>query len=482
MNKSLLISLSSLGMMLLLTSSVLQAQNVGIGTNNPHPKALVHLEDSTRGLLPTRMTTAQRDTLTNKPEGLVIYNVTTHCLEFWNGSKWISTCASTVPCTKPPKPVPTPKDTVYWCLGQNGQLCVNSISGLSYIWIGPNGFNTTGACVTVPNVNSSSFGTYTVYAYNPITNCSSEGTDVVVLQKPTICTSSNTWNALPTPPAAISFRGAHIIVSHLGYVYLGFGDIGGSGCVYNWWRWNPCSNTWKQLANPPVNFGGLPFTFTIGNYIYVGGGQYLCGGPTNSFYRYDPANNSWSPMAPFPISIHSAAGTSDGTYGYVACGYNGSTGLNTLYRYDPSANSWSLLPTSVPGPNRWSTFLAYYQGSLYIGGGNAAGTCIQNFYSYDIASNTWTTLANPPNAQYEGCAVAYNGRIYVTGEHISPTCGSCTNQFYYYDIATNTWQPMAIFPGGVRNDLRLVELNGVLYGGFGHGCNTHIRDWWAYCP
>jgi len=486
MNKSLLISLSSLGMMLLLTSSVLQAQNVGIGTNNPDPKALVHLEDSTRGLLPTRMTTAQRDTLTNKPEGLVIYNVTTHCLEFWNGSNWISTCASTVPCTKPPKPVPTPKDTVYWCLGDDGQLCVNNISGLTYIWTGPNGFYATGACVTVPNVNSSSLGTYTVYAYNGTTNCSSEDTVVVALQKTTpyfSCTSSNTWNALPTPPATVSLRENHITVSHLGYVYLGFGDISGTSCVYEWWRWNPCSNTWKQLANPPVNFGGYSFTFTIGNYIYVGGGKWGCGGPINSFYRYDPANNSWSPMASFPISVNGAAGTSDGTYGYVACGYNGTSTLNTLYRYDPSANSWTLL-TSVPGPTRFSPFLAYYQGKLYVGGGSTnIGTGLnQDFYSYHIASNTWTTLANHPNLNRDGYAVAYNGRIYVTGEHITPT-SACTNQFYYYDIATDTWQPIAIFPGGVRNNLELVEVNGVLYGGFGKNCSGgYFRDWWAYCP
>jgi hypothetical protein len=49
---------------------------------------------------------------------------------------------------------------------------------------------------------------------------------------------------------------------------------------------------------------------------------------------------------------------------------------------------------------------------------------------------------------------------------------SCTNQFYYYNIASNAWSPMPVFPGGNRNNLQLVELNGVLYGGWGHNCSA----------
>jgi len=94
------------------------SQNVGIGTNTPHHKAKLEVADSTRGVLITRMTSAQRDTLTNKPEGLMIYNLTTHCLEFWNGSQWISTCASTAPCVAPPPPAP----------GSNSPVCSGTTS------------------------------------------------------------------------------------------------------------------------------------------------------------------------------------------------------------------------------------------------------------------------------------------------------------------------------------------------------------------
>jgi N-acetylneuraminic acid mutarotase len=127
--------------------------------------------------------------------------------------------------------------------------------------------------------------------------------------------------------------------------------------------------------------------------------------------------------------------------------------------------------------------MAYYQGKLYIGGGESLSGCRQDFYSYDIATNTWTTLPNHPNTHFDAWAVAYNGKVYVTGQH--PPCGNnCTNQFYYYNIASNAWSPMPVFAGGNRNNLQPVELNGVLYGGWGKDCppNTYIRDWWAFCP
>jgi N-acetylneuraminic acid mutarotase len=96
--------------------------------------------------------------------------------------------------------------------------------------------------------------------------------------------------------------------------------------------------------------------------------------------------------------------------------------------------------------------MAYYQGKLYIGGGAISSSVCgsnsyaQDFYAYHIAMNNWTTLANHPNTNFDGWAVAYNGKIYVTGEH-APCCCSCTNQFYYYNIASNSWSAMPVISG-----------------------------------
>jgi len=312
----------------------------------------------------------------------------------------------------------------------------------------------------------------------------------VVRTPPNPCTTPNTWVSLPTPPATMAVRQNHVTIAHNGLIYVGFGLSSSSGCLNDWWRWDPCSGTWTQLASPPVAFGGMSFIFAIGPYIYVGGGSFACGGPINTFYRYDPATDSWTARANLPVPLEGAIGASDGTYGYVACGRTtGGTYTNTLYRYNPSTDSWTTLSTVPGGVGRWLPSMAYYQGKLYIVGGRASPvSCLQDFYAYDIATNTWTILPNHPSIHHDGWAVAYNGKVYVTGEHPAVcTSTSCTNQYYYYNIASDTWSSMPVFPGGERNDIRLVELNGVLYGGWGRDCASppdfnFFRDWWAFCP
>ncbi|SEW02052.1 Chitin binding Peritrophin-A domain-containing protein [Chryseobacterium wanjuense] len=71
--------------------------NIGIGTVSPANSAILELNATNKGFLPPRLTTAQRDALNPKPAGLMVYNVNTNCMEFWNSASWVSTCAITAP-------------------------------------------------------------------------------------------------------------------------------------------------------------------------------------------------------------------------------------------------------------------------------------------------------------------------------------------------------------------------------------------------
>lgn len=62
--------------------------NVGIGTASPNLSAVLDLTSTTRGFLPPRMTSTQRNAITAPPAGLMIYNTTTNKLNFHNGSAW----------------------------------------------------------------------------------------------------------------------------------------------------------------------------------------------------------------------------------------------------------------------------------------------------------------------------------------------------------------------------------------------------------
>ena len=91
-----LIRSSLLATLLLLSSLCLQAQ-VTIGSGKI-PEAFSILEivsGGEGGLRLPQLTTAERDGLTfsgDVAKGLTIYNMSTDCLDYWNGTKWISLC------------------------------------------------------------------------------------------------------------------------------------------------------------------------------------------------------------------------------------------------------------------------------------------------------------------------------------------------------------------------------------------------------
>jgi hypothetical protein len=70
--------------------------NVGIGAV-PAANVILDLSASNKAFLPPRLTTTQRNAINPKQAGMMVYNVTTNCLEFWNSNSWVSTCAAVAP-------------------------------------------------------------------------------------------------------------------------------------------------------------------------------------------------------------------------------------------------------------------------------------------------------------------------------------------------------------------------------------------------
>ena len=70
------------------------AQNVGIGTTSPVNSAQLEVRSTSRGFLPPRMDTDQRNAIFFPADGLIIYNTTTKGLEIKTSLGWISLTAS----------------------------------------------------------------------------------------------------------------------------------------------------------------------------------------------------------------------------------------------------------------------------------------------------------------------------------------------------------------------------------------------------
>jgi len=62
---------------------------INVGAATPNAAAQLQVDSTTRGFLPPRMTTAQRDAITTPPDGLVLYNTSTNKLQVRAAGAWV---------------------------------------------------------------------------------------------------------------------------------------------------------------------------------------------------------------------------------------------------------------------------------------------------------------------------------------------------------------------------------------------------------
>jgi len=86
MNKVLLL------LFLLLSVGKVFSQGVAINEDGSSSdnSAILDIKSTTKGLLFPRMTTVQRDAISSPVEGLQIYNLTSGCVDYFNGTTWIT--------------------------------------------------------------------------------------------------------------------------------------------------------------------------------------------------------------------------------------------------------------------------------------------------------------------------------------------------------------------------------------------------------
>ena len=88
----------SLSFAWILSSIISYAQEGHVGINTNTPKATLHVESkvtsptSPQGIIPPHATSSEIDSWTGMVRGTLVYNTTTNCIEFYNGSDWISNC------------------------------------------------------------------------------------------------------------------------------------------------------------------------------------------------------------------------------------------------------------------------------------------------------------------------------------------------------------------------------------------------------
>jgi uncharacterized protein (TIGR02145 family) len=106
------------------------------------------------------MTEAERNLISNPPQGMAVFNITTGCLNYYKNTTWSEVCGSSTFA----QPVASSNGAV--CEGKTLKLFSTTVTGASYKWTGPNNFISNVQNPSIPNVTLDAAGTYTVTAYN----------------------------------------------------------------------------------------------------------------------------------------------------------------------------------------------------------------------------------------------------------------------------------------------------------------------------
>ncbi len=182
-------------LLLFISAVAFGQQGVSIGSSGaaPDPSAILDLNATNKGFLMPRISKAQRDAISQPAMGLMIFDTTTKCFEFYTGDFWQSALCS---CLGPPAQPGNISGLSNYCTGQSN--LVYSIAPVatatSYVWsVPPDATIVSGQGTTSITVNFGSSTGYniSVYAINTCGNGTSRSLPL------------NVVGSLPPAPGAI---------------------------------------------------------------------------------------------------------------------------------------------------------------------------------------------------------------------------------------------------------------------------------------
>lgn len=192
-------------------------------------------------------------------------------------------------------------------------------------------------------------------------------------------------------------------------------------------------------------------------FVQAGDKFYLLGGrESNTVKIYDPATETWSDGADAPMQLHHfQAVEKDGliyVVGALTGGYPGEDPVENVYIYDPAADQWITGPQIPTGRLRGAGGAAFYDGKIYLAGGNVNGhngPASTNFDAFDPATGTWTTLPDLPRGRDHFFATVAGGKLYAIGGRVSDKASGDGDVFDdtiaevdVYDFDAGTWSTL----------------------------------------
>lgn len=271
--------------------------------------------------------------------------------------------------------------------------------------------------------------------------------------------------------------------------YVGTGVDTSETVLVDFWKYDPTTNAWTQIADIPGSMRRNAISFTIDNYGYVGTGMdsVVASSPgaatLNDFWRYDPSNNSWSARANFPgnsgFGIYFSTGFSIDSKGYVCGGKMGPNNYsNQLWEYKPALDQWTQL-ANFPGGVRYQLCSFSIGYKAYVGLGTDQDMYRKDIWEFSAATNQWTQMNDfPASARASTMTFTLGQRGYVC----MGTNGGFLDDLWEYNPFTDQWSSREPYGGTRRKGGVAFTINNSAYVGTGKGNSGKKASFQQYTP
>lgn len=265
------------------------------------------------------------------------------------------------------------------------------------------------------------------------------------------------------------------------HLYALLALVAGRDCIAQQWY---CEN--EGAASGFTLSASKGIAFVAGGKAYFGCGETADGLPGGPLFAFDPATNTTTAVDQFGSTRTQCTAFSVGGHGYVGLGKVGSDLFNEEFypgffmRYNATTDMWNDF-VDYPGGLRSNAMAFTLNDIAYVGGGASVDTTgefpqiqgANDMWAYDHVTDTWTPRANVPVLFTKAITFSLGNKGYLIPDNSA--------NLWEYDPVANTWTARTPFPGGARQGISAIVLNGRAYVGCGRSTTDH-NDFFAFDP
>lgn len=296
---------------------------------------------------------------------------------------------------------------------------------------------------------------------------------------PQITLSTSECAAMPAPRASA----VTCTLNGKGYVFSGRAQNG--GYLKDLWEYDPATDQWKQLSSFPGQARVSAAMTAYDGALYMGlgfgkGKIYADSSYLHDWWKWDPGTDTWTELAPYEqeTTVRPTLFVV-GARIYAIYGTSGCFTREINY-YEPKTNTWHSIPDShYRALSAFGSVGAVCEGRCFYGLGNNT-TNLKQWYTVDLESDDWTRLHSAPGKgrTFSACA-ASNHAIYVFGGRFFAgelTGGEIFSEILQYSPAEDEWRYAGEMPCGRAENQIAFAINGKVYFGLGEDENGTMID------